>query len=235
MCTSTSLRRSLGALLLSTLASAAPALAQTQAPPPPTRPGAQQPAPPATRPGAPQPTTRPAPPTQGAAVTSTGIATPTDYVIGPDDILGVVFWRDADMTQDVTVRPDGLITLPLLKDVKAAGLTPSQLAEQIQKAATQFIEDPNVTIVVRQINSRNVFVTGQVMRPGGYPVSGQMTVLQLIAIAGGLTEFAEGKAMIMRAEGGKQKPYEFNYNDVSRGKKLEQNIVLKPGDTVAVR
>jgi polysaccharide biosynthesis/export protein len=227
MCTSTSLRRSPGVLLLlSTLAAAAPALAQTQAPPPATRPGAPQPT---------QPTTRPAPPTQGAAVTSTGIATPTDYVIGPDDILGVVFWRDADMTQDVTVRPDGHITLPLLKDVRAAGLTPSQLAEQIQKAATQFIEDPNVTIVVRQINSRNVFVTGQVMRPGGYPVSGQMTVLQLIAIAGGLTEFADGKAMIMRAEGGKQKPYEFNYNDVSRGKKLEQNIVLKPGDTVTVR
>lgn len=222
MCTSTSLRRALGALLLSTLASAAPALAQTQPP-----------AVPRTDPA--QPATRPAQPTPGPTVASTGIATPTDYVIGPDDVLGVVFWRDADMTGDVTVRPDGLITLPLLKDIKAAGLTPAQLAEQVQKAATQYIEDPNVTVVVRQINSRNVFIMGQVARPGSYAVSGQMTVLQLIAIAGGLTEFADGKAMIMRAEAGKQKPYEFNYNDVSRGKKLEQNIVLKPGDTVTVR
>jgi polysaccharide biosynthesis/export protein len=226
MCTSTWLRRSLGALLLGALASVAPALAQTQQTP-------AQPAVPRT--GATQPATRPAPSTQGPAVTSTGIATPTDYVIGPDDMLGIVFWRDADMTGDVTVRPDGLITLPLIKDIKAAGLTPAQLAEQVQKAASQFIEDPNVTVVVRQINSRNVFIMGQVARPGGYPVSGQMTVLQLIAIAGGLTEFADGKAMIMRTEAGKQKPYEFNYNDVSRGKKLEQNIVLKPGDTVTVR
>jgi polysaccharide export outer membrane protein len=226
MCTSTTLRRSLGVLLLSALA-AAPALAQTQ----------QTPAQPATpRPGTTQPTTRPAPgQQQGSTTASTGIATPTDYVIGPDDVLGIVFWRDADMTGDVTVRPDGLITLPLLKDIKAAGLTPAQLAEQVQKAATQFIEDPNVTVVVRQINSRNVFIMGQVSRPGSYAVSGQMTVLQLIAIAGGLTEFADGKAMIMRTEGGKQKPYEFNYNDVSKGKKLEQNIVLKPGDTVTVR
>jgi polysaccharide export outer membrane protein len=226
MCTSTWLRRSLGALLLGALASVAPARAQTQQTP-------AQPAVPRT--GATQPATRPAPSTQGPAVTSTGIATPTDYVIGPDDMLGIVFWRDADMTGDVTVRPDGLITLPLIKDIKAAGLTPAQLAEQVQKAASQFIEDPNVTVVVRQINSRNVFIMGQVARPGGYPVSGQMTVLQLIAIAGGLTEFADGKAMIMRTEAGKQKPYEFNYNDVSRGKKLEQNIVLKPGDTVTVR
>jgi polysaccharide export outer membrane protein len=226
MCTSISLRRLLSALLLGVLASAAPALAQTQ---------------PATpRTGATQPTTRPAPTTQGprptqgpSAIASTGIATPTDYVIGPDDVLGIVFWRDADMTQDVTVRPDGLITLPLIKDVKAAGLTPVQLTEQIQKAASQFIEDPNVTVVVRQINSRNVFITGQVARPGPYPVSGQMTVLQLIAIAGGLTEFADGKAMIIQV--GKDKPSEFNYNDVSKGKKLAQNIVLKPGDTVTVR
>jgi len=226
MCTSTSLRRLLSALLLSTLASAAPALAQT--PPAAPRPGATQPT------ARPAPTTRGPRPTQGpSAVASTGIATPTDYVIGPDDLLGIVFWRDADMTQDVTVRPDGLITLPLIKDVKAAGLTPVQLTEQIQKAASQFIEDPNVTVVVRQINSRNVFITGQVARPGPYPVSGQLTVLQLIAIAGGLTEYADGKAMIIQA--GKDKPSEFNYNDVSKGKKLEQNIVLKPGDTVTVR
>jgi polysaccharide export outer membrane protein len=220
MCTSTSLRRSLGALLLSTLAAATPGLAQTQ------------PAAPATRP-APSTQTPQRPPQGPAAVASTGIATPTDYVIGPDDVLGVVFWRDTDMTGDVTVRPDGLITLPLIKDVKAAGLTPAQLTEQIQKAATKYIEDPNVTVVVRQINSRNVFITGQVARPGGFPVSGQLTVLQLIALAGGLTEFANGKKISVTRPG-VATAFRFNYNDVLDGKKLEQNIVLKPGDTVLV-
>ena len=181
------------------------------------------------------PTTTPTRPAQPgpAAVTSTGIATPTDYVIGPDDVLGVVFWRDAEMSGDVVVRPDGMITLPLLQDIKAAGLRPDELRTKIVEAAAKLIEDPNVSVTVRQINSRNVFIVGQVVRPGGYPVSGQMTVLQLIAIAGGLTEFADGKAVVTRP--GASKPFEFNYNDVSKGKKLEQNIVLKPGDTVMVR
>jgi len=233
------IRRSLAAVLVLGGLTAAPsrALAQT-APAAPASPSGVRPGQaPGTRPAqpAPAPGTRPAQPTPapGAAVTSTGIATPTDYVIGPDDVLGIVFWRDADMTGDVTVRPDGLITLPLLKELKAAGLTPEQLRDQIQKAAGQFIEDPNVTVVVRQINSRNIFITGQVVRPGGYPVSGQMTVLQLIAIAGGLTEFADGKAIITRAN--IAKPFQFNYNDVSKGNKMEQNILLKPGDTVIVR
>ena len=152
---------------------------------------------------------RPAPAGPGRR-TSTGIATPTDYVIGPDDVLGIVFWRDAEMSGDVTVRPDGMITLPLLQDIKAAGLRPDELRAKIVEAAAKLIEDPNVSVTVRQINSRNVFITGQVIRPGGYPVSGQMTVLQLIAIAGGLTEFADGKAVITRPDAGKQKPFEFN-------------------------
>ena len=147
---------------------------------------------------------RRAPPAHGRRAATTGLPIPTDYVIGPDDVLGVVFWRDTDMSGDVTVRPDGNITLPLLRDIKAAGLRPDELREQIQKAASKFIEDPNVTVVVRQINSRNVFITGNVARPGPYPVSGHMTVLQLISVAGGLTEFADAKKiMIMRIEQGK--------------------------------
>ena len=161
---------------------------------------------------------------------------PTDYVIGTDDILSIVFWRDADMTQEVTVRPDGNITLPLLGDIKAAGLKPSELRDQIAKTAGKFIEDPNVTVVVRQINSRNVFITGGVTRPGPYPVSGQMTVLQLITVAGGLTEFADAKNIrILRTENGQTTFLKFNYNEVQDGKKLEQNIVLKPGDSVMVK
>jgi polysaccharide export outer membrane protein len=189
-----------------------------------------------------QPGTRPAPPTQGrpagaagAGSTSTGVPTPSDYVIGTDDLLGIVFWRDADMTQDVTVRPDGLITLPLLSDIKAAGLRPEELREQIQKAATKFIADPNVTVVVRQINSRNAFITGEVARPGPYAISGQMTVLQLIAVAGGLSEYADRKNItITRSHSGKVETLKFNYQDVARGKNVAQNIVLRPGDTVVV-
>jgi polysaccharide export outer membrane protein len=160
---------------------------------------------------------------------------PTDYVIGPDDVLGIVFWRDADMSGDVTVRPDGNITLPLIRDIKAAGLRPDELREAITKAASKLIEDPNVTVVVRQINSRNVFITGQVARPGPYPVSGQLTVLQLIAVAGGLNEYADEKNItITRTSGKTPEVFRFNYKDVARGRKMEQNITLKPGDTVVV-
>jgi polysaccharide biosynthesis/export protein len=231
--TSDRLLRAAGFALSALVAAAVPAMAQVQ---PPARPVA--PATPGPQPGRPAGTQgpltgRPAP--TGPAVTSTGISAPTDYVIGPDDVLGIVFWRDAEMSGDVTVRPDGMITLPLLRDIKAAGLRPDELRAKIVEAAAKLIEDPNVSVVVRQINSRNVFITGQVLRPGGYPVSGQMTVLQLISIAGGLTEFANGKAIITRADGGNNKPAEFNYNDVAKGKKMEQNIVLKPGDTIIVR
>jgi polysaccharide biosynthesis/export protein len=176
-----------------------------------------------------QPTTQAPPPNR--QVVSTGVAVPTDYVIGPDDVLGILFWRDQDMSGDVTVRPDGMITLPLIRDIKAAGLKPEELRDQIVAAAAKFISDPNVTVFVRQINSRNVFITGQVVRPGGYAVSGQMKVLQVIALAGGLSEYANGKKIrVMRED----KSFLFNYNEVLDGKKLEQNIVLKPGDTIIV-
>jgi polysaccharide export outer membrane protein len=204
------------------------AQAQAQSPAPTTPPGAARPAgqTPAT-PGTARPT--------GPTTVSTGIPMPSDYVIGPDDVLGIVFWRDTDMTGDVTVRPDGMITLPLLQDVKAAGLTPDQLRLQIQQAASKFIADPNVTVTVRQIHSRNVFITGEVARPGPYPVTGRMTVIQLIAVAGGLSEYADrGHITVMRQEQGKPQTFRFNYNDVSKGKNVEQNIFLKPGDTVVV-
>jgi polysaccharide export outer membrane protein len=193
--------------------------------------GAQQPAT-QTAPQRPQTAPTPARP----ATIATGLPVPTDYVIGPDDVLGILFWRDPDMTGDVTVRPDGMITLPLLNNIRAAGLTPEALKDIITKAAAKFIEDPNVTVVVRQINSRNVFITGSVTRPGPYPLSGQMTVLQLIAVAGGLTEFADkGGITIVRSEAGKTPQiFHFNFKDVSRGKNMQQNIILKPGDTVTV-
>ena len=159
-----------------------------------------------------------------------------NYVIGPDDVLSVLFWRDKDMTADVVVRPDGKISLPLINDIQAGGLTPSELCEAVKAVARRYVEDPSVTVVVKQINSRKLFITGQVEKPGPYPMSGPTTVLQLIATAGGLKEFTDGKRiLIMRTDkAGKQTSYVFNYRQVTEGKNLEQNIELRPGDTVVV-
>jgi polysaccharide biosynthesis/export protein len=146
-----------------------------------------------------------------------------------------VYWRDKDMSAEVTVRPDGKISLPLLNDLQAAGLTPDQLRDRLVAESKRFIEDPNVTVVVRQINSRKVFITGEVNKPGPYPLSGPTTVLQLIAVAGGLRDYADEKnIVIVRTENGRQASYRFNYKDVASRKNLGQNIALKPGDTVIV-
>jgi polysaccharide export outer membrane protein len=161
---------------------------------------------------------------------------PAGYTIGTDDVLSIVFWRDKDMSADVVVRPDGKISLPLLNDVDAAGLTPEQLRAKLTEAASKFVTDPNATVVVKEIKSRKVFITGNVTKPGPYPLNGEMTVLQLVAVAGGLLEYADAKnIMVMRTENGRPQSFKFNYNDVTHQKHLEQNIPLKPGDTVVVR
>ena len=164
-----------------------------------------------------------------------GVATTPDYVIGPDDVLTIVFWREKDMSADLTVRPDGKISLPLLNDVHAAGLTPDQLRARLTEAASKYIEEPTVTVVVKAINSRKVFIMGQVGKPGPYPLTGPINVLQLLALAGGLLEFADAeRIVIMRTENGKPISYPFNYKDVVTRRNLQQNIELKPGDTVVV-
>lgn len=164
-----------------------------------------------------------------------GAAVPADYVIGPDDVLTIYFWREKEMSGDVAVRPDGRISLPLLNDIDAAGLTPEELRVRVTEAANTLIEDPTVTVVVKQINSRKVFITGQVGKPGPYPLSGPTTVVQLIAMAGGVAEYADDKNIsIVRVENGKQVSLRFNYDEVKKRKKLEQNILLKPGDTIIV-
>jgi len=197
-------------------------------------PKAPAPRAPTTQP-APAPPKATGPATPDPAAAAAGIKPPSDYVIGAEDVLQVVFWRDEKMSSDVTVRPDGMITLPLLNDVKAAGLTPDQLRNVVTKAATKYLTEPNVTIVIKTINSRKVFVTGSVVRPGPYPLIDQMTVLQMLAVAGGLGEYADRKEIrVMRTENGQTKSFKFNYRDVSKGKNLEQNILLKPGDTIIV-
>jgi polysaccharide export outer membrane protein len=169
-------------------------------------------------------------------VVATAVTPPPGYVIGPDDVLQVLYWREKDMSAEVTVRPDGMITLPLLNDVRAGGLTPDQLRDKINEMSKKFLqEDPTVTVAIKTINSRKVFITGSVNKPGPYPLTSPTTVLQVIAMAGGLTEFAnQSKIAVMRQEHGKLVRYPFNYKDVARGRNLEQNIELKPGDTVIV-
>ena len=187
----------------------------------------------APKPAPPQ-TSAPASPTPGA-VAAPPVALPPDYVIGPDDLLGIVYWKDKDMTTDAHVRPDGRIALPLLNEVQAAGLTPEQLREKLTEESRKYMEDPNITVVVRAINSRKAFITGEVNKPGPYPLAGPTSVMQLIAMAGGLREYANSKGIvIMRTENGKQISLKFNYKDVIAGKNLKQNIELKPGDTVVV-
>ena len=156
-------------------------------------------------------------------------------MIGPDDVLTVVVWRDKEMSGDVVVRPDGKITLPLVNEVQAAGLTPDQLRAELTALASKLIEEPAITVIVKAINSRKIFVMGQVGKPGLYMLSDRITVLQMLAIAGGVLEYAKAKDIrIMRTENGKQLSFKFNYKDVSAGKNLKQNIELKPGDTVIV-
>lgn len=170
-----------------------------------------------------------------AAGPTVAIAVPTEYIIGADDVMSVVFWRDKELSADVTVRPDGKISLPLLNEIQAAGLTPAQLKDRIAEEARKYVEDPTVTVEVKAINSRKVFITGEVRKPGPYPLTGTTTVLQLIAVAGGLGDYAKGeKITIVRVEAGKQTAFRFNYKEVLNQRKLVQNIELKPGDTVLV-
>jgi len=171
-----------------------------------------------------------APPPAAAAVVP-----PPGYVIGPEDVLTFVFWREKDLSGDVIVRPDGRISLPLLNEFEAAGLTPDQLREKVMSAADKYIQDPNLTVVVKQINSRRVFITGMVNKPGPYSLMASTTIVQLIALAGGLQDYAKKKdIVVMRTEGGRAVRFKFNYAEVIEGKKLDQNIELKPGDTIIV-
>ena len=243
----------LAVVLAATLIGPARGVAQTgtttgQKPPQPTasQPTGSQPTKPGTTPGSTPGsstgtqtpgTNKPAPsaPSAQTRLLPQTVTPPADYVIGPDDILQVVYWREKDLSAEVVVRPDGKISLPLVNDIQAAGFTPDQLRENVMKAASRYVTDPSVTIAVKQINSRRVFVTGNVNKPGPYPINDSLTVLQMLSMAGGTTEFAnEKEILIMRVERGQTQSFKFNYKEVRKGRSLQQNIVLKPGDTIVV-
>lgn len=159
---------------------------------------------------------------------------PSDYVIGADDTLHISVWKEPDLTATLPVRPDGKISLPLLNDVPASGLTPMQLADSITQKLKKYISDPRVTVVVTAMNSRRIFVTGEVMKPGALPLLPHMTVLQALATAG-FTQFANVKKIyLLRTENNQQTKIPFNYKEVVKGDSPEENIFLKPGDTIVV-
>jgi polysaccharide export outer membrane protein len=159
---------------------------------------------------------------------------PAEYVIGADDTLHISVWKEPDLTATLPVRPDGKISLPLLNDVPAAGLTPMQLAASITEKLKKYIADPRVTVVVTAMNSQRIFVTGEVTHSGAIPLLPNMTVLQALSSAG-FTQFANVKGIyLLRTENGRQVKLPFNYKEVVKGNHPEQNIMLKPGDTVVV-
>jgi polysaccharide export outer membrane protein len=163
------------------------------------------------------------------------VAQDPNYVIGPQDVLDISVWKESELTRTVPVRPDGKISMPLLNDVRAAGLTPNQLAAQITTSLKRFVTDPQVTIIVTQINSQRVYILGEVSRTGAYPLLPDMTILQALSSAGGFTQFANRKKIYMfRVENGKQVKYPFDYKAVIDGKLTSENVTLKAGDTIVV-
>src|ERR1700686_990552 len=158
----------------------------------------------------------------------------SDYVIGADDVLHISVWKEPELSEQLPVRPDGKISMPLLNDIPAAGLTPLALKDSITEKLKKYIADPRVTVVVTAMNSQRIFVTGEVLHSGPITLLPQMTALQALAQAG-FTQFANLKAIyILRTQNGKQQKLPFNYKEVVKGNHPEQNIFLKPGDTVVV-
>lgn len=157
------------------------------------------------------------------------------YKIGPQDVLRVDVWKEPEISRTLPVRPDGKVSLPLLNDVQAAGLTPVQLASKIADGLKKYITNPQVTVGVTEINSRRIFVTGEVTKPGAFSLLPNMTVLQALSSSGGFTQFARLKNIyILRTEDGKQVKHPFNYKEAVSGKHPEQNIILEGGDVIVV-
>lgn len=168
-----------------------------------------------------------------AAPAVTPATTDQEYYIGPQDVLQIDVWKEPEITRTIPVRPDGKISLPLLNDVQAAGLTAMQLAGSIREGLTKYLHNPQVTVMVTQINSRRVFVTGEVAKSGAIPLLPGMTALQALSSAGGFTQFAKEKGIyILRNENGKQVKLPYYYKDVIKGQK--EDIPLQSGDVIVV-
>jgi polysaccharide export outer membrane protein len=161
---------------------------------------------------------------------------PDSYIIGSDDVLSIIVWKEPEISQRVPVRPDGMISLPLLGEIKARGLTPVQLEEEITDLLKKLMSDPQVTVIVGQVNSLTFNIVGQVMKPGYFPITRPITVLDAIALCGGFRDFAKQKKIyvLRKAADGNEERLKFNYKEVIKGKNMAQNVVLQPHDTLVV-
>jgi len=169
-----------------------------------------------------------------AANAASNSQTGPEYVIGPQDVLHIAVWKEADLTATLPVRPDGKISLPLLNDVQASGLTPKQLADSVTEKLKKYIADPRVTVVVTEINSKRIYVTGEVLHSGATAMLPNMTVLQALSSAG-LNQFANTKRIyVLRTENGRQQKLPVNYRKLVKGEQIEQNYLLQPGDSIVV-
>ena len=158
-----------------------------------------------------------------------------DYIIGPGDVLDISVWKDEALTKLVTVLPDGKISFPLLNDFPAAGLSPIELKYNLEAGLKSFVSNPVVTVHVTNPISQKFYILGEVRRTGEYPLVKHLTVLQAFALAGGFTEWASKKEIILlRHIGGKEKIYRINYENITKGKDLSQNLKLKADDTIIV-
>lgn len=158
----------------------------------------------------------------------------SEYVIGPEDVLHIAVWKESDLTATLPVRPDGKISLPLLNDVQASGLTPLQLASSLTEKLKKYIADPRVTVVVTTINSKKIYLVGEVLHSGAAALSPNMTVLQALSSAG-LNQFAKtNKIYVLRTENGRQQKLPVNYRKLVKGERIEENYLLRPGDTIVV-
>jgi polysaccharide biosynthesis/export protein len=174
---------------------------------------------------------RPAAPAHPVAAS---ISVPTGYLIGASDVLDITVWKEPAFSETIPVRPDGMVSMTLLGDLQAAGLTPMQLTAVVTQKLKQYIQNPRVSVVVTAVNSQRIYLLGEVAHAGPVPLTPGMTALQAISSAGGLTQFANGKKIyILRNEDGKQKKIALNYKDALKGD-LRQNLVLKSGDTIVV-
>ena len=158
-----------------------------------------------------------------------------NYIIGSEDILYIHIWKEEHLSRTVPVRRDGIISLPLVDEIKAEGLTPLQLKEILAQRFKEFIGEPNITVMVMEANSFKVYVSGQIKNPGVYRLRSETFLLQIIPMAGGFTDWAnQKKILIIRKEGGKEKRITVNYKKIVKGEDLGSNIILKAGDTIIV-